>query len=314
MENKGFLRRGAALAWGRKRYFAWLYAASFLFAGVGALAMAHQAGALLNHSLDADRLLHGFDVAALFAVISNPAVDLGAVAQVSALLLALYFLAVLLLTPGIVFSFVHVEPPSTENLFRASGRYFWSFVRLLLWTLLFAGIIVGGLNAVRAALLKFTDNRTGDERVLLAVSLSTLAVVLVVEVFLRLWFDLAEFLLVRRADRASRRTLLPAWRALRRAPLRLFAIHVVTALAGWIVFALGAWLWWHAPSASVWLAFLLGQGMTLALLAARYWQRASEAAWFIANVPLDVAEPAPLPAPVALAAPQADAAIPGASS
>lgn len=314
MENKGYLRRGAALAWGRKRYFAWLYAASFVFAGVGALALAHQAGALLNHSLEADRLLHGFDVATLTAVVSNPGMDLGALAQVSGLLLVLYFFAVLLLTPGIVFSFVHREPPSTANLFRASGQFFWSFVRLLLWTLLFVGVIVGGLNAGRAALLKLTGNRTGDERVLLAVSLSTLAVVLVVEIFLRLWFDLAEFHLVRRSDRATRRTLRPAWRALRTAPLRLFGIHVVTALAGWIVFALGAWLWWHAPSASVWPAFLLGQGMTLALLAARYWQRASEAAWFSANVPLDVAEPAPALAAVPLAVPQADPAIPGASA
>lgn len=83
-----------------------------------------------------------------------------------------------------------------------------------------------------------------------------------------------------------------------------------------MVFALGAWAWWHVPSASVWLAFLVGQGMTLALLAARYWQRASEAAWFTANVPeealVTVVAPVTVAAPVPEAAPLlGDSAAPG---
>lgn len=310
MERTGYLRQGATLAGKRKRYLGWLYAANLGLAAIAAAAAARQAGAVLGHSLAADRLLHGFDVATLLAVLMNPGVSTSALSQVSMAMAGLYFLAVLFLTPGIVYSFVHGEPPSTAGLFRRSGEYVWAFVRLTLWTALIALPVLGGLNAGRRLLLKAVDARTGDERIALAVSLATLAVIVVVAYFLRLWFDLAEFHLVRRPDRATRKTLRPAWRALRRAPWRLFGIHLACALAGGVVFALGAWAWWHLPSASVGLAFLVGQGMTLALVAARYWQRASEAAWFTVNVseeaPVAVAVPVPEAAPLL-----GDSAAPG---
>jgi hypothetical protein len=316
MGRTGYLRQGASLAGNRKRYLAWLYAASLGLAGIAAAAAAHQAGAVLDHSLAADRLLHGFDVATLIAVLMNPGVSTSALSQLSTAMAALYFLAVLFLTPGIVYSFVHGEPPSTAALFRRSGEYFWAFVRMTLWTALIALPTLGALNAGRRLLLKAVNARTGDERIALAVSLATLAVIVVVAYFLRLWFDLAEFHLVRRADRATRKTLRPAWRALCRAPGRLFAIHFACALAGGVVFAFGAWVWWHLPSPAVGLAMLVGQVMTMALIAARYWQRASEAAWFSANVPEEapIALAAPLPAeppPAEPAPPLGEAPAPG---
>lgn len=284
MERKSYLCRGAGLAWGRKRYFFWMYAASLVLAGIGALAWARTVNEILDHSLAADRLVHGFDVATFFALLSNPGMDIHADAQSSMFLIFVYFLVILFLTPGIVFSFVHDEKPSTGNLFKASGAYFWSFVRLVLWTALICLPILGLLSGIRGAVLKAVDARTGDERVDFAVAVGTQLIIGVIAILLRIWFDLAEFHLVRREDRKSRKTIGPAWRAMWSAPARLFGIHLAPMIAVWTAFAAGAWLWYHLPSAQVWMAFLLGQAMTMCLIAARYWQRAAEAAWFVANV------------------------------
>ena len=55
-----------------KRYIVWFYLLNLLLGFVGAIVFGAQAGAVLNHSLYAEKLLHGFDLPALAELMARP--------------------------------------------------------------------------------------------------------------------------------------------------------------------------------------------------------------------------------------------------
>ncbi len=112
------------------------------------------------------------------------------------------------------------------------------------------------------------------------------AVILLVALLLRLWWDLVEVYVVRNAMDGERRVhlaLLPAFRLLFRNFFRTFGSFLLTGLAGLTALALCLALWKALPAHQVWIAALLVQLGLFLLLVSRFWQRGLEAALVMAR-------------------------------
>ena len=210
------------------------------------------------------------------------------------MLLSFFFAA------GIIYVFLSGEKPRLATILRAGIEYFWRFFRLLIFAAIISGVILGLLGWLRSIYLKNADKHyveaAFDVRLLL-----TLAVLLLIALVLRIWFDLAEVYVVRmgqNGDRRVRRSLAPAWRLLRQHFGPLFLSYFAAGFVGVLGFAFFIWIWFLGQASHLTLlVFLLSQIGLLFLLASRIWQRGIVSALVLAETePMQtviVVEPGP---------------------
>src|SRR6266853_307696 len=137
--GKGLVSNGLGMVLRNKRYIGWLYLLNVLLALFGTVAFVNQAGTVLDHSLHADRLLHGFDLAALVEMLMRPEFGPTIASRLPAMLFALLFMfSTALFLPGVLQGYASTYRLPREDFFRACGRNLWRFIRLLL----VAGIVM----------------------------------------------------------------------------------------------------------------------------------------------------------------------------
>ena len=267
---------------GGKRYILWFYLLNLAFAWSGATTFSKSAHGILDHSLYADRVLHGLDLAVLEEMITRPEFGPRRRSEVPALLFALlFFLASLLFMPGVLLGFSSDHRISSEEFFRACGRNVWRFVRLSVVFALSAGIVTGIGFAILGALMSALDQSAPDNRLLALVEWLSLGLIFLFLTGLRIWFDLVETDVVLRDQPAVRRSILWAFRATLRNFFRLLGTYLFAAIAAALILLAGISLWhFLVPAASVVGAFLVSQVTLLLLLASRFWQRAIAVAFY----------------------------------
>ncbi len=268
-----------------KRYIVWFYLLNLVFAWLGARAFSRSAHAILDHSLYADRLLHGFDLAVLTEMIARPEFGPARSSTMPGLALALlFFLASLLFMPGVLLGFSSDHRIPREQFFRACGRNLCRFVRLFLIFVLIAGILGGVLFTVEGTLMNALDASSNDDRLPVLFELLSLGLSFLCFTVLRIWFDLAQTDAVLRDQPAVRKSLGWAFRVIYRNFFRLLGTYVLAAVAAIVILLAGIFLW-HSivPPQSVLGAFLVGQGTLILLLGSRFWQRAIAVAFYVRN-------------------------------
>ncbi len=300
-ENTNLVSAGAGIAGRNKRYVVWFYLLNLVFAHFGASAFSKQAHRVLDHSLYADKLLHGFDAGVFLELLARP--EFGPVSSSTApamLFAVVFFLVSLLLMPGILLGYASDHRLPRDEFYRACGQNLWRFVRLLLFFAVIAGIVAGILFAVQNVLVTVAD-KTSNERLPFFIQLAGTTIVFLVLTVIRIWFDLAQTDVVLRDQNAVHKSVAAGLRKTRRNLGRLLGSYVVIAIAALVVLA-GGILLWHAivPPDSVVGAFIVGQATLLLLLAARFWQRATAVAFYVSELAEPVEEEArPIPSFVA---------------
>ena len=259
----------------------WTYTFNLLFAVLGGIPLASGLSRNLDHSLAAKNIAGTIDASylrelenqirgtAFFPIAVHTAVWLN----------VLQVLVLFVLFAGSVFIFVSAEPPRLSVLLRGGIAYFWRFVRAAIAAGFAAILILGLLSGLRGLLLDRAGNVYVGWQIFLYSAISA-ALILLVALLVRLWWDLVEVYIVRNAMDGERRilpALLPAWRLLYRHFFRVFGSFFVAGLAGVVAFALCIFLWRLLPAHQVWIACLLAQLGLFLLLAGRFWQRGIEA-------------------------------------
>ena len=295
-EKTNLILAGADITGRNKRYVIWFYILNLLFAHFGASAFNDQARGILDHSLYADKLLHGFDVAVLVEMLARP--EFGALPAAShpAMMFAVvFFLASLIFMPGVLLGYSSDHRLPREEFFRACGRNVWRFVRLFLFFTIIAGIIGGILMGIVNALAAAADKTSHELLPFFTQLLGGLILFLVLTV-IRIWFDLAQTDVVLRDQSAVRKSMAGAFRKTRRHLGRLLVSYVVIALVALAILVVGILLW-HAivPPSSVAGAFIVGEATLLLLLGTRFWQRATAVAFYMKQTFEPVEESPPLP-------------------
>jgi hypothetical protein len=295
-EKRNLVAAAADIARRNKRYVIWFYLLNLIFAHFGASAFSDSAHAVLDHSLNADKLLRGFNVGVFIELLARP--EFGPLSSSSApamIFAVLFFFASLLFMPGVLLGYASDHRIPRDEFYRACGRNVWRFVRLSLFFTVIAGVVAGilfwGLNALVTA-----ADKTSNERLPFLTQLLGTVVIFIVLTIIRVWLDLAQTDVVLRDERATHKSIAAGFRKLRRNFGSLVGTYVVIAIVALFVLVAGILLWTIVPPSSVVGAFLIGQATLFLLLATRFWQRATAVAFYVKELAAPVAEDArPVP-------------------
>jgi hypothetical protein len=280
-EKTSLLSAGAHIAGRNKRYVIWFYLLNLVLAACGAAAFSNQAHAILDHSLYADNLLHHFDLMVLMEMIARPEFGSSSALMAPTIDFAiLFFLATMLLLPGVLLGYASDHRLPRAEFYRTCGHNIWRFVRLFLFFVIIAGPISGILGAAQAALVKAAD-QSSNERLPFFIQLTCMGIIFLVLTAIRIWFDLAQTQVVVADQGKVRKSIAAAYRGMKGHRLRLLANYVFIALLAGLVLVTGIWAWIKiVPPASIVGAFIVSQAILLILLAARFWQRACAVAFY----------------------------------
>jgi hypothetical protein len=288
----GSVRSSAGLVWRHQRLVWWIFAVNLLLAWLASLPARATLSAVLDHSLESARLVNGFDVGALALLLFRPDVPTAALAP-SAVGAAVVFLVYLLFLDGGIFAvYLDDRKLSRAEFFENSGLFFWRMLRLALYSLVpfaIAAAVNGGLAGWAGKL----SSDAPQERLGFFVNLSGKLLFLLLALFARLWFDLAQARVVQDNERKLLRTI---WRSLALVfrSGALFASYLGIALFSIVIFTAGVGLWVYLPHRATLASFLLLELLTLTMIATRLWMKAASARW-VALLPRGLAL-----APVAL--------------
>ena len=309
-DKPNLLSSGASIAGRNKRYVVWFFVLNFVLASMGAAAFRAQVSAMLDRSLYADSLLHGFDLAVYVEMLSRPEFGPMHAGTAPGMVLAgLFFVLTLIFLPGVFLGYASNYRISREDFFRACGKNLWRFVRLAILFAIVAGIVGGILGRIETALAKVANENSSYEKLPFYIQLIGSTIIFLALTKIRIWFDLAEADVVIADQRAVRKSLGKTYRQTRGNRVRLFGAYVAISIVALLVLAIGLVIWnGVVPPASVFGALLIGQLILVLLLATRFWQRAVAVSFYstalAAETPVEN-QPAPVSLTVA-ATPQAD--------
>jgi hypothetical protein len=315
IEEQSLLGSGWTLLARNKRYIIWFYVLNLALACLGAASFGNQAHDYLDHSLIAERLVHGFDLGVLMEMFAQPEFGSMHAARVAGVHFALvFFIATALLLPGVLQGYASTYRLPREDFFRACGRNLWRFIRLMI----VAGIVMGAVAAVLFVIQDLLVKKAAEsthELLSFEVRVVSLIVIFLVMTASRIWFDLAEADIVLSDQRAVRRSIGLGFRHMWRNLGRLLGSYVLTTLVAAVVLLVGLWVWMKfVPPASVLGAIFVSQLMLLLLLIPRFWQRGVGVSYYLQSmvepVVIQPLTPAPVAAPV-VSEPTAAPVIPG---
>jgi hypothetical protein len=281
-ENTNLVSAGAGIASRNKRYVVWFFLLNLGFAHFGATAFSDSAHKILDHSLYADRLLHGFNLTVFTELLTRPEFGpLPSASHPAMMFAVVFFLASVLFMPGVLLGYASDHRLPRDEFYRACGRNVWRFVRLFLFFAVIAGFIAGILFGALNALMAAAD-KTSHERLPFFVQLLGTGIIFLVLTVIRIWFDLAQTDVVLRDQPAARKSVVAGFRKTRHNLGRLLGSYVVVAIVALAVLVVGFSLWYAiVPPSSVVGAFIIGEATLLLLLAMRFWQRATTVAFYV---------------------------------
>jgi hypothetical protein len=302
-ENQGLLSNGWSRMAHNKRYIFWFYVLNVTLAWLGAGAFNDAVHSILDHSMRADYLLHGFRMAALIEMFARPEFGNIMASVAPAVHFAfLFLLLTALFVPGVLQGYAATYRLSREEFFRACGRNLWRFIRLLIVAGIIMGAVAGALFGLRGVLAKKAAEST-NELLLPEIRFAGLLVIFLVMTMLRIWFDLAQGDVVLSDQRAVRKSIAAGFRHTWRNLGRLLGSYVITTIVAAIILGAGILLWIKlVPPASLLGAVVVSQLTLLFLMIPRFWQRGIAVSYYLGNMVEPIAVEPITPVPIAPAA------------
>lgn len=276
-ERKGVVAAGFGLLWRRQGVLWWVFIVSLILGGLGALPATINIGHALNHSLAGQQLTSRFDLGIYVELLRLPEVDISRYDPAVGVAVFLFFLFMLFVMGGILETYRQDRRLTTGEFFAASGAFFWRFVRLLLLSII-PFVIVGMIYQGLSKLADRIGDRAIADQVGIFSSIGAVIIFMLLALWVRLWFDLAQVRAVVQNERGMWRNLWKTWGITWRAGL--YWRYVFIALMAWIAVAICLVLWVQVPSPATPLIFLVLELLIFTQLATRLWQLASAMTWY----------------------------------
>jgi len=278
--QSGVFTGGAALVWRRQRVLWWAFVVNLALAGWSARIITSRVGPVLDNSLAASRLLvRGFHFTAAGALSSEPYGFMNA-GVTPVYFSIIFFFFMLLATGGILEAYWRDETLTAGEFFHCGGTYFWRFFRLVIFLLLVlipVGLLGWGARSAATAI----DERSISPYPWFWCVGAAYAILILILMSIRLWFDMAEIIAVADSETLSRKCLGRSWSLLCGNYGSLFWLYLRISIVGWIGVALGMHIWvHHVRHDSITTSLLLSQLIVLYWLGTRFWHRASESIWY----------------------------------
>jgi hypothetical protein len=277
--EKGFLSDGFSRVWRHQRILWWLFAVNLVLGHFSVFGLVARWSGVLDHSLAAGQLYHGFDLGRYIEMSMQPGVGFGSAAPGIAAFAIVFFIFLLFVTGGILEAYRSPYKISTADFFQASGAYFWRFVRLLIVFVIVLIPVAIAANAINDWSGSLSSN-AAPERLGFWVDVAGAVVIWFIAMGLRLWFDVAQVHAVAVNERAMRRALRRAFGMTFGNFGALFPLYLVPTLAALVGMGVILLIWSKLPTAATGLSFVVLEVWMLVWLGTRLWQRAGETAWY----------------------------------
>lgn len=252
------------------RIISWILGVSLLLAWMGSLPARVAFGRILDHSLDANRLVNGFDLAAFGELMGSSEISMGSLCATSVAQFVVFFAYLLFLAGGIYTAYRSEHTLNTAEFFQACGGAFWHMLRLTLVSLIPFALLGAGLALLVNLGEHFAESpneRTGDYALWLGLLLLGLLML-----WVRAWFDLAQARTVAGGEQGMFRVAIRSFGLVTR---RLYASYLGIAALRLALLAAGLWLWTYLSPESTLKSFLLLEVLVLVQIVTRLWQRAA---------------------------------------
>ena len=298
-ERTGVVGEGARRVWKYQRVVWWFFLINLLLAWVASVPLKVRLTQVTAHSLNAKRLVNGFDFGAYSELTDNPDVAYDARLPESGVAVLVYFIFALFLTGGVLEAYASDRKLRIGEFFQACGAFFWRWVRLLIVMLIvlvplafLSHVLLHGSGRL---MLNSVNEKTGYWAALGAFVLSTILAMMI-----RLWFDMAQVRTVVDDEHGMIRSAIRSFKFTFANLGSLFWLYFRISVLAWIGLAVGLWLWAHIPGQHSGLSFLVLEIVLLWWIGTRLWQRASETVWYLRQEAGEIAvarseaiEPAP---------------------
>jgi len=288
----GSVRSSAGLIWRHQRLVWWIFAVNLGVAWVSSLSVRATLRTVLDLSLESAKLVKGFDFSTLVLLTERPDVSPRALAPDAIVAALLFVIFLLFIDGGVIAVFLDDRKLSRSEFFENSGLYFWRMVRMAIYSIVPFGLLIAADGSAAKLAGKLASNVPQDW-VGFAVNVGSKLIIVVLALFVRLWFDLAQALVVRDNERkvlgTLRRSLTLAFRS-----GKLFASYIGIGLFAAATFGIGAGIWFFLPHSATSASFLILEIVTVTQIALRLWLKAASARW-IALLPDEVAPTFSLP-------------------
>jgi hypothetical protein len=294
-DQRGLLREGFGRVWHYQRALWWMFIVNLALAYLGARPALSRMQQVLDHNMQSRRLADMFDLGTFSALSSDPEIDLYGSHGASLHFAVVFFVFALFLTGGILEAYRSGRKLTAREFFEACGSYFWRWVRLLILML----IVLIPVVMLASLISKETGRLLGDasEKTGYWFLLGGSCAVVLLAMFVRLWFDIAQVRAVVEEETGMWRN---AWHALKITGgniTTLFWMYFRISALGWLVYAAGVYVWAKmAPARFEWTIILL-EMVIVFNFGVRLWQRACEMIWYQRRVLAPLAAPLPFPAP-----------------
>ena len=283
-QHRSLFIHGLGLTLRRFPALLWAFAFNFVYSAITTARVSSAIGVVTNTSLAAGPIAHGFDLGTVGGLFLKLNEGPGLTPGISASVL-LYFATYFLIVPGTLFCYQTGAPARLSGLLQVGLLHFWRFVRISVLTMVVMGIVLGLLVAIWSKVSDRID-ATIVGRPAFLLEAAGLLVIMLVAAVMRLYFDLVEVYTIQlglhlrpsgKPDRRVRRTLLPAFRALRQNFSRAYLVFVFLSILGFAAVVVTGRIAMHSlAQPRVWPMFLLTQAGLFLLLLTRFWQRGAE--------------------------------------
>lgn len=278
-EQKGVVAAGFALLWRRRGILWWVFVVNLGCGLLGAVPAMMTLSQTLGNSLAGQKLTRGFDLGMMADLMRLPEVNLGRTFGAVYLFAFLFLLFMLFVSGGILESLKQDRSLTTGEFFAASGGYFWRFVRLALLSIVPFVIVAMIYQGLSKAADHFGDRAIADQ-VGIFLSLAAFVIFLLLGLWVRLWFDVAQARAVVLDQRGMWRNMWRAFRITWQQLRHLFRVYFCISLVAWVTLALGLVIWAHLPPTTTLLTFLVLEFIVFAQLLTRLWQLSSAMTWY----------------------------------
>src|SRR5262245_5914357 len=271
--------RGAKLVWRHQRVLWWMFGTNLVLALFSAMPMASRVSKVAEHSLQSQRLVEGFDLAAFVELTSNPDVGFWSKTADSLWYSLIFFVFAMFLCGGILETYRTDRKLPTAEFFHACGMYFWRWARLCVFFL----IVITPVCLLASGIYQWSDKLSEDaapEMLGFWVEVVGMLLVVLLMMAVRLWFDMAQICAVAENERSMRRSLVNAFRLTRHNFGLLFWLYFRISALAWIALGATWWIWLRLPSPRIGTTFFLFEVLLAFWLGTRLWQRAAETLWY----------------------------------
>jgi hypothetical protein len=292
------IQDGFSLVWRHQRIVWWIFFVNLFLGFLASITPRTILNSVLDKSLYSQQISQHSNVASFLDLLSKPEISMNPWVTGSLAVSVVFIFYMLFISGGVLSVYSQDRKLTGGQFFEFSGDFFWRMIRLLLCSIIPFAIVFGLFSGVNAVAGKMANNAANEMQGFWVQVLGSL-IVLLMALFVRAWFDLAQ---TRTVIDHVRGMFVLTFRsfvmALRHLPSLLW-IYIFTTIIAAIGVIATWYVWLTIPHTSFGASWLLLELLTLLLVGLRLWQRASVVVWYEnyaeAHAPAIPAPPAPLP-------------------